>query len=473
MRGPAGWHTLQPMDSPDRSRSTAALLEAAAQRAGRYLATLDERPVEADPAAVARLRAFAAQALPAEGWTPDAVLEHLDGLGSPATVASAGPRYFGFVTGGALPAALAASVLLSAWDQNGFGSRSSPVSAILEEAALRWVLEALELPEGCGGAFTTGATMANFAGLAAARHSLLARAGWDVERDGLFGAPELRVLVGGEAHPTVAKALALLGLGRERVERVAVDDQGRLRADRLPALDGRTLVCLQAGNVNSGAFDPFAAVCERAREAGAWVHVDGAFGLWARATPARAALAAGVEGADSWATDAHKWLNTTYDCGIALVRDPQALRDTVTFRAPYLTMEETRQPVDYTPESSRRARGVETWAVLASLGRAGLSDLVERCCRHARRFADGLASAGYEILNDVVLNQVVVRFGDDAFTDRIIAEIQREGTCWCGPTEWRGGRAMRISVSSWATRPEDVERSLAAILRVARSAGNA
>jgi len=457
----------------DEGEKSAALLAAAARRAGHYVASLASRPVEADAAAVARLREFVDRDLPAEGWTPETVLERLDTLGSPATVASAGPRYFGFVTGGTLPAALAASVLISAWDQNGFGSRSSPVAGILEEVALRWLLEALDLPPGCGAAFTTGATMANFSALAAARHALLARRGWDVERDGLFGAPPLRVVAGAEAHPTVAKALALLGLGRERVERVPVDAEGRLRADHLPELDDRCLVLLQAGNVNSGAFDPFVEVCERARAAGAWVHVDGAFGLWARAAPERAALARGVEGADSWATDAHKWLNTSYDCGIALVRDPRDLQATVSFRAPYLTMEATRQPSDFTPESSRRARGVEVWAALASLGRDGLAGLVEGCCRHARRFADGLAGAGYEILNEVVLNQVVVRFGGDALTDRIVEDVQRDGTCWCGPTHWKGKSAMRISVSSWATRDEDVERSLEAILRIARAAADA
>jgi glutamate/tyrosine decarboxylase-like PLP-dependent enzyme len=449
------------------------LLESAAARGIRYLEALPGRCVAADPAAVARLAEVAKAPLPDRGADPAEVLERLDALGSPATVASAGPRYFGFVTGGTLPAALAASWLLDAWDQNGFGNASSPVAALLEEAALRWVVTALDLPADTGGAFVTGATMANFAALAAARHTVLRRVGWDVERDGLFGAPELRVVVGEQAHPTVAKALALLGLGRERVVRVPVDVQGRMRVESLPDLSGPCIVCAQAGNVNSGAFDPFDALCDAAAAAGAWLHVDGAFGLWARAAPERASLAAGVERADSWATDAHKWLNTSYDCGIALVRDPTALSATVTFRAPYLTMGETREPSDYTPESSRRARGVEVWAALASLGREGLADLVERCCRHAGRFAKGLLEAGFEVLNDVVLNQVVVSFGDDDATRRVILAVQRDGTCWCGPTHWRGRDAMRISVSGWSTTEDDVERSLEAILRCAREVAHA
>lgn len=458
----------------DRSGRTAVkLLESAAARSIRYLDELPKRPVAADEAAVARLAEATRGPFPARGEPPEAVLERLDALGSPATVASAGPRYFGFVTGGTLPAALAASWLLDAWDQNGFGSVSSPVAALLEETALRWVLQALGLPEAAGGAFVTGTTLANLVALAAARHEVLRRAGWDVESDGLFGAPEIRVVLGEQAHPTVAKALALLGLGRERVMRVPADAQGRMRADSLPELSEPCIVCAQAGNVNSGAFDPFDAICERAAGAGAWVHVDGAFGLWARAAPGRAALAAGVERADSWATDAHKWLNTSYDCGLALVRDPRALSASVAFRAPYLTMGETRQPSDFTPESSRRARGVEVFAALASLGREGLADLVERCCRHASRFADGLRAAGCEVLNDVVLNQVVVAFGDAGTTQRVVDAVQRDGTCWCGPTHWRGRDAMRISVSSWATSEPDVERSLEAILRCARAAGDA
>jgi glutamate/tyrosine decarboxylase-like PLP-dependent enzyme len=338
---------------------------------------------------------------------------------------------------------------------------------MLEQIALRWLADLLGLPSDCGGAFVTGATMANFSALAAARHALLARAGWNVEADGLFGAPPITVFVGAEAHPSLFKSLGLLGLGRSRVVRVPVDTQGRMRADALPEIAGPAIVCLQAGNVNTGAFDPFAEVCARAHDAGAWVHVDGAFGLWAAATPQRAHLAAGIDDADSWATDGHKWLNVPYDCGLAFVRDAAPLRAAMAVSAAYLSVAEQRKPNDFTPEMSRRARGVEVWAALRSLGRSGLAELFERNCRQAARFAAGLRAAGYEVLNEVVLNQVLVSFGDAATTRRVIAGIQGDGTCWCGGTEWQGRAAMRISVSSWATTDADVERSLAAMLRVA------
>jgi glutamate/tyrosine decarboxylase-like PLP-dependent enzyme len=298
---------------------------------------------------------------------------------------------------------------------------------------------------------------------------VLARAGWNVEADGLFGAPPITVIISGEAHPTVYKSLGLLGLGRSRLVKVSVDRQGRMRSDRFPNMSGPTIVCTQAGNVNTGAFDPIGQVCERAKEAGAWVHVDGAFGLWARAAPSRAQLAGGIEAADSWATDAHKWLNVPYDCGIALVRDKDALQAAMAITADYLpTATEHRNPSDFTPELSRRARGVEVWAALRSLGRSGLEDLIERTCRYARRFAEGLSAAGYQVLNDVVLNQVLVSFGAPEVTSHVIAALQADGTCWCGATVWQGQTAMRISVSSWATRESDVERSLEAMIRVAK-----
>jgi glutamate/tyrosine decarboxylase-like PLP-dependent enzyme len=382
-------------------------------------------------------------------------------------MAMAGPRFFGFVIGGALPAALAANWLAGAWDQNTALSAVTPGTALLERIALRWLLDVLGLPPTCGGAFVTGATMANVTALAAARHAVLAGVGWDVEAQGLFGAPPVTVVVGAEAHPSALKALGLLGLGRTRVVTVPVDGQGRMRAEALPPLAGPTVVCIQAGNVNTGAFDPAPEICRRARAAGAWVHVDGAFGLWAAAAPARAHLAAGVGEADSWATDAHKWLNVPYDSGLAFVRDPEALRAAMAVSAAYLPAGESRNPADYTPELSRRARGVEVWAALRSLGRAGLADLVERTCRHAARFAEGLRAAGYQVLNEVVLNQVLVSFGDQETTTRVIAAIQADGTCWCGGTVWQGHVAMRISVSSWATTAADVERSLDAMLRVA------
>jgi glutamate/tyrosine decarboxylase-like PLP-dependent enzyme len=332
-----------------------------------------------------------------------------------------------------------------------------------------WVVDLLGLPAGSAAGFVTGTTMANFAGLAAARTALLARAGWNVEEDGLYGAPPIRVVVGEEVHVSVLKPLALLGLGRSRVISVPVDREGRMRADALPRLDARTVVCLQAGNVNSGAFDPARSICERAREAGAWVHVDGAFGLWAAASPRYAHLVDGYALADSWAIDCHKWLNVPYDSGLAIVRDPVPLRRAMALSAAYLQLSAEADRCQYTPEASRRARGVELWAALRSLGRRGLRELIDRNCRLARLFTERLRDAGFEVLNDVVLNQVLVSFGPPEHTRRVVAEVQADGTCWCGPTEWHGHAAMRISVSSWRTTEEDVERSAAAIVRVARA----
>lgn len=449
------------------------LLSTAATLATQYLEGLPSRQVRPDPAAVAALQQLY-EPLPDHPQDPQAVLQRLDALGSPATAASAGPRYFGFVIGGALPVALAANWLATTWDQNAALHDPTPGVAAFEHAALRWLLEMLDLPRESAGAFVTGATQANLCGLAAGRHAVLQQAGWDVEADGLFGAPPINVVVGAEAHPTLFKALGVLGLGRNRVQRVETDHQGRLRADKLPALTGPTIVCLQAGNVNTGAFDPLAEVCQRVKDAamssGAmpWVHVDGAFGLWAAAAPSLRQHAAGLSLADSWATDAHKWLNVPYDSGLAFVRDADALRAAMSVTAAYLpTQGSARSPSDYTPELSRRARGVDIWAVLASLGRSGMADLIERCCRHARRFAQGLQAGGHAVLNQVVLNQVLVSFGPPDVTRRVIAALQREGTCWCGITQWQGQTAMRISVSSWATTDEDVEASLEAMLRVA------
>lgn len=444
------------------------LLRDAAERAARYLEGLDERPVFPAPAALAGLAALDGP-LPDGPSDPALTLRLLDEAASPATVASAGGRYFGFVTGGSLPAPLAASVLAAAWDQNAAYTVMSPAAARLESVALGWLADILGLPAGCAGALVTGATSANLTGLAAARRALLLRRGWDVERDGLFGAPPLTVVVGDEVHVSLLKALGLLGLGRERVVRVPVDGQGRMRADALPPLDDATVVCIQAGNVNTGAFDPARELCARAREAGAWVHVDGAFGMWAAASPAHAHLADGLAEADSWATDAHKYLNVPYDSGVALCRHPEHLRGAMMVGAAYLQAAEQREAAHYGPEFSRRARGVELWAALRSLGRAGVAELVGRTCRHARRFAEGLQAAGHAVLNDVVLNQVLVSFGDDAATRRVVEAVQAEGTCWAGATVWQGRAAMRISVSSWATTDEDVERSLAAILRAARA----
>ena len=309
--------------------------------------------------------------------------------------------------------------------------------------------------------------MANFTALAAARHALLMNQGWEVGARGLYGAPEIKVVVGEEVHVSALKALSMLGLGRERVVRVPVDDQGRMRAGALPELDEMTIVCIQAGNVNTGAFDPAAEVCAAAHRAGAWVHVDGAFGLWALADPTRAYLTAGITDADSWGADAHKWLNVPYDSGLAFVRQPEHLRAAMSVSAAYLQQSDQREPGHYTPELSRRARGIEVWAALFSLGRSGLSDLVQRTCRLAVRFADGLNGMGFSVLNDVVLNQVLVSFGDAERTNRMIVALQEESTFWAGGTVWQGQTAMRISVSSWATTEADIDRSLEAVQRVA------
>ena len=448
--------------------SPRTLLENSAPRAISYLEGLGTRHVMPSPHAIAELPRLGGK-LPPHPCDAQDVLALLDDVASPASMAMAGPRFFGLVIGGALPVTVAASWLTTAWDQNAALHHVTPAAAEMEQTALRWLIELFGLPAQCGGAFVTGATVANFTALAAARHTLLARVGWNVEADGLFGAPPITVIVGDEIHPSATKALGMLGLGRSRVTRVPVDEQGRMRADMLPAMTGPTLVCVQAGNVNTGSFDPIGDIVERAREANAWVHVDAAFGLWAAASPSRAHLAQGIAVADSWATDAHKWLNTPYDSGIAIVRDPHALQAAMSITAAYLpTVSAHRNPADFTPELSRRARGVDVWAALRQLGRSGVAELVDRCCRHATRFAVGLADAGYEILNDVVLNQVLVAFGDVHTTIRVIAAVQEDGTCWCGITEWQQRTAMRISVSSWATTEADVELSLAAIVRVAK-----
>lgn len=456
------------VDDPTAIRS---LLLDAASRGANYLERVGERRVTPDADALKRLEVLDI-ALPDQGMPAKDVLRLLDVVGSPATIGSAGGRYFGLVIGGALPATVAANWLASAWDQNAVFRWTSPVSAKLEDVALKWLGEIFGLPEGFGGAFVSGASMATLTALASARHALLANAGWDVEAQGLGGAPELRVIVGGEVHITVLKALSLLGLGRDRVTRVEVDGQGRIRPEALPQLDNRTIICAQAGNVNTGDFDPLEAICAAARSAGAWVHVDGAFGMWALASPSKAPLARGCALADSWATDGHKWLNVPYDSGIVLVRRAGDLRAAMSANAAYLAegVEGDREPSHYTPELSRRARAVEIWAALSSLGKSGLAELIDSSCRHAGAFAKGLSERGFEVLNEVVLNQVLVSFGTPEVTRRTIAILQEEGVCWCGGTVWQGRTAMRISVSGWATNDEDVEVSLDAMERAARQA---
>lgn len=443
------------------------VLQDAATRAIRYREQSVDRHVAPTNEAFAATERFV-EALPDTGLSDSDVIALLDDVGSPATMAMTGPRFFGFVTGGSLPVSVASNWLSTAWDQNAVMHEITPAVSTLERVALGWMIELFGLPDESAASFVTGATVANFTALAAARNRVFADAGWDVEAHGLIGAPPLCLIVSEEAHPTLVKALGLLGFGRNQAIRVPVDEQGRMRASALPKINGPTIVCTQAGNVNTGSFDPIGDICDAVKPSGAWVHVDGAFGLWAAASPALQPLCAGMRSADSWATDAHKWLNVPYDSGIAFVRDGQSLKAAMSVTADYLMTDSAfRNPSDYTPELSRRARGVDVWAALKSLGRQGVATMIERCCQHARQFAERLHAAGYEVLNEVVLNQVLVSFGDDAMTRSVIAELQREGTCWCGVTVWQGRTLMRISVSNWSTTADDVDKSISSILAIA------
>jgi glutamate/tyrosine decarboxylase-like PLP-dependent enzyme len=444
------------------------LLKSASERAITYLETIQSRRVAPSEDSRKQL-AVLHHDLPAMGIAPETVLNTLDSVCSPATMGMAGPRFFGFVIGGALPVAVASNWLATAWDQNTGYFASTPATSTLEVVALRWLLDILGLPETCGAGFVTGATMANFTCLAAARHHVLAKAGWDVNEQGFNGAPAIQIVVGEEIHPTAQKALRLLGFGNKQLIVVPADNRGRMRLDKLPTLKSPCIMISQAGNVNTGACDAIGDISDIAHQTGAWVHVDGAFGLWARAVPEKKHLVEGIDKADSWATDCHKWLNVPYDSGVAFVKHRDALRESMAISAAYLPLDPSiRNPSDFTPELSRRARGVDVWAALLSLGRNGVADMIGGNCKLAVRFAERLKAEGYEILNEVVLNQVLVKFGDAERTTRIIEEIQREGTCWCGITKWQGQTAMRISVSSWATTEQDVEESLVAIIRIAR-----
>lgn len=448
--------------------SLRSLLVDAAERGIAYREAGAARRVAPSPEAVAAATKFI-EPMPDIGADEKHVLAMLDEVGSPATVMMTGPRYFGFVIGGSLPVTVATNWLTTAWDQNVGMHEVTPITSTLELVAMDWMIDLFGLPAGTAASFVTGATIANFTALAAARNRVYSDIGWNVEADGLIGAPPVTLIVSEESHPTVFKSLGLLGFGRNRVVRAPVDGQGRIDASRFPAVEGPTIICTQAGNVNTGAFDPIADICEVAKPKGAWVHVDGAFGLWAAASADRSHLCSGFAAADSWATDAHKWLNVPYDSGIAFVRDTAALKSAMSITAEYL-MTETRfrNPSDFTPELSRRARGVDVWAALKSLGKQGVAAMIDRCCSHARRFAAGFEEAGFDVLNDVVLNQVLVSFGDDATNRKIIDEIQKDGTCWCGVTVWQKKTAMRISVCNWSTSADDVDRSLEAIIRIAR-----
>ncbi|HET8822872.1 MAG TPA: pyridoxal-dependent decarboxylase [Thermoleophilaceae bacterium] len=443
-----------------------------AERVAKYRSGVGERPVapQFDREAV---RAALGGSLSHRGAAPGAVIDQLAEAVEPALTATVGPRFFGFVVGGSLDSATCADILATGWDQHAFNAASSPVSALVEELAGAWLKEALGLSEACSFGLTTGGQGANTAGLAAARHRVLQRAGWDVEAHGVNGAPAIRVVAGEERHATIDRALRLLGLGANDVEPVPADDNGAIDAGALArVLDGGagapTIVCVQAGNVNTGACDDLGAACEAAHGHDAWVHVDGAFGLWAAAGPTQRHLVAGIEQADSWAVDGHKWLNVPYDCGYVFCADPEAHAAAMSYTAAYLADEAVlRSPSDYVLESSRRARGFATWAALRELGRDGLAELVDRCCALARRFGERLAEIeGVEIGNEIVLNQALARFGSDERTDALIDAVQRDGTCWMGGTTWRGRRYMRISVSNWSTTESDVDRSVEAIRRL-------
>jgi glutamate/tyrosine decarboxylase-like PLP-dependent enzyme len=461
------------------------LLDRTAELANDFLDRLPTRPV-GGPVDLQQLRAAMDGPMPDQPQAAVDVIEGLVQAAEPGLVGTAGPRYFGFVIGGSVHAALAADWLTSAWDQNTGLYVLSPAAAVAEEVAAGWLVDLFGLPQGSSVGFTTGATMASFTALAAARHAVLERAGWNVEDDGYVGAPPIAVVVSDESHVTIFASLQMLGLGRARVHRVATDAQGRMRADALRStldrLDGPIIVNAQAGNVNTGAFDPLPEIVDAVRQKpNAWLHVDGAFGLWAAVVPELGDRVAGLDGADSWTTDAHKWLNVPYDSGIVICRDPGPHHAAMTLGAAYYveTAGAERDNYNWVPESSRRARGFAVYAALQSLGRTGLADLVARCCALARRMADGLRGApGVTIVNDVVLNQVLVRFSPpgarddsaaDDFTRRVIAAVQAEGTCWLGGTTWHGMAAMRISVSNWSTTEADADLSVEAILRCAKA----
>ena len=452
-----------------------SLLAGVQRHAANWFAALEERPVRAT-APGDELRQMLGGALAGEGIAPEKIAELLANAGMKGTLALAGPRYFGFVIGGALPAAVAADWLVSAWDQNSGLYVMSPLVSAIEQITGAWLKEIAGLPATMSFGFTTGCQMANFTGLAAARHRVLRAAGWDVEANGLFGAPPIEVVLSEEAHYTIFLALRLLGLGANRVRKIPTDGQGRMRADELAAAlrggKGPCIVCAQAGNVNTGTFDPLERIVEVTKERGAWLHVDGAFGLWAAASREKAELVRGVEKADSVASDAHKWINAPYDCGVVFCADEAAHRSAMSLAVAYIVATGSeRDAHEFVPEESRRARAVPVYAALRSMGRRGFAELIERNCRQARRFAEALRAAGYEVLNEVVLNQVLVSFGTPEVTQRTIAAIQEDGTCWCGGTVWKGRTAMRISVSNWSTTDADVEKSIEAMVRVAKISG--
>ena len=446
------------------------LLEDADRRGRRYVANVHEQRVYPDPGVLADLDRFD-EPLPETGRSGEETLALLDEAGSPATSVSNGPRYFGFVIGAALPVAAAAERMVLAWDQCASSFANSPVADVVEKRAASWVLDALDLPRESTVGFGTSASACGLACLTAARRKLLERQGWDFDNDGLGGAPEIRVIVSQTVHITVMKALRILGFGVNNIVTAPVDDFGRVDPDRLPELDERTILCLQAGEVNSGEFDPFEPLIEHAKQARAWVHVDGAFGLWARTNPATRELTAGIDGADSWTTDGHKWLNTPYDGAMGICRDAEALAAAMNADAVYASASVDSQK-NLGLEFSRRARGIAIWAALRSLGREGVADMVQRHCRQARRLGDGLKQAGFHVLNRVVLNQVLVRLESEARTHALREAAATSGKIWFGPTVWQGEAAFRLSVSSWRTTDDDIDGAVELLADLRARPGN-
>ncbi len=449
----------------DRLENSIQALNIAHAHSRDYLSGLEARRVFPSDGDIDNLRRFL-EPLPAQSSDPQDTLDLLAKYGAPATTATAAGRFFGLVVGGALPAALGARIMTSAWDQVVFNDATSPVGVALEKVAADWLLDILGLPAKASVGFVPGTTAGTLVCLSAARHSLLRKAGWDVQKQGLWGAPKIHVVASEQMHVINQKILSLLGIGSADIEFVPCDENGAIRLDALPELTANSLVLTQAGNVNSGGFDPIGEIAERANQVGAWVHVDGAFGLWAAASTSKRPLLQGFDKAHSWVTDAHKWLNTPYDCGIAFCRTPQDVHAVMATVAPYLKAGETASPKDMVPEFSRSARAIEVWAALRSLGREGVEDLVDGCCRHAETLANALKSIGFEILNDVVLNQVVATFpGHEDKMAELASRVQQSGEAWLGPTTWRGRNAIRISISSWVTQESDIKRTVKAIDR--------
>lgn len=450
-------------------KSFSSLLDQARQFAGEYIDRLEQRPVFPTDASLQAMNKLD-EPLPETSSNPAFVLEQLYEIGSQAAVTQTAGRYFGFVNGGLLPVGLAAKWLGDVWDQNTAHYVMSPINSQLEEICERWIASLLRLPAQTAVGFVSGTTIANFAGLCAGRNELLQRRGWDVARKGLYGAPRIRVIVGADAHAAVYKSISMLGLGSENVELVAADDQGRMRPDQMPKLDEGVLIVAQAGNVNSGAIDPVGQICERAKSVGAWVHVDGAFGLWARVVPALGDACEGIENADSWSVDAHKTLNVPYDSGMILCRHREALMNAFKASASYFQWSEHRDSMNFRPSMSGRARAIELWAVLKTLGREGVQCLVEQLCENAREFARRLSDQEFQIHNDVVFNQVLVSCGEDTLTNATLQNIQKSGECWCGGSTWHGKAVIRISVCDWATTTKEIERSVRAFVKARAAA---